>query len=133
MNGCAMKLAPVTDHATIRYCERVLGFNVRAVTNRLKRLTGMVPGNKALLLAIAEEMNADPDVLRNRVLPAELWDQVRATERFGCTTLKVNGHVCKLQAGRVTTVWSKNRKGRLTVRSKREIRKSYQRQDRRAR
>lgn len=125
---------PVTDHATLRYAERVLNFDVAALKRRLEREQGgAVISTHKLLAAVGQALDIDPERLRAAVVPADMWDQVRASARFGCQTIKLESHILKLVDGRVTTVFRKNRRAKLRITSKRERAKSCQQHDRRRR
>jgi hypothetical protein len=122
---------PVTDHAALRYAERVLEVDVPAIARRLKAAGGDAPCNAKLLVSVGEELGVDPERLRAAVVPEAIWDQVRACGRFGCRTIKLETHILKLQDGCVITVFAKDRRQKLKITSKRERRQGCQRMDRR--
>ncbi|MCA1241852.1 hypothetical protein LC092_05345 [Stappia stellulata] len=113
---------PVTQHAVLRYLERVENVELAPF------YAAAGTDDPTLVLdAFEKETGICIAALRRKVLPPECVPALK----MGASSLRCNGYVCRIESGQVVTVYKHNKR-RVPIRTRRETRVMRQRGDRRA-
>lgn len=96
-----MTLSPITDHAMMRYLERICGLNIRDLKMKAKKLGYAITTDAHFLAFVQKEEKIDVNRMRENLVTPEL----KAALAMDARTIRLDGIVMILRAGRVMTLY----------------------------
>ena len=106
-------LSPITDHAMLRYLERICGLNIRDIKQKAKKLKYALTSDSHVLAFIKKQENIDVDAMRERLLTPQL----KTALAMDAKSIKIDGMIMVLHGGRVMTLYRHGHvKDRLSLR-----------------
>jgi hypothetical protein len=91
----------ITDHAMLRYLERVCGMSIRDIKRKAVNMGYVITSDGHLLAFIRKNENVNVEALRNSIVTPEL----QAALAVGAKTIKIDGTMFILHDGHVITLY----------------------------